>query len=221
MKHSEILETITKSKGKTPTQVELASILDVSRNTISSRAFRDMEYSLNEVEKISKAFDIDLLQISWVNHRLEDIDTREIVSNCANEGVVKVVYRPDVYLSAGYGIEVVEEQSEYMVLDERLFYTDKGLRINPKNCEIVRVSGNSMSPEYRHGDRVIIDKSITKFSDGHIFAFRYNGECYIKEINLLGKKVKAVPLNKEYDPFYIEDAEDVKIFGRIIPRVRL
>ena len=78
-----------------------------------------------------------------------------------------------------------------------------------------------MSPEYRHGDRVIIDKGDTELADGHIFAFRYKGQCYVKEINLLGNKIKCISINKEYDPFYIDENEDFQVFGRIIPRIRL
>ncbi|MCD7779464.1 MAG: S24 family peptidase [Candidatus Gastranaerophilales bacterium] len=54
-----------------------------------------------------------------------------------------------------------------------------------------------------------------------IFAFRFNGECFVKEICLLGKRVMAIPLNKEYEPFFIEETDDVEILGRVVPMVRL
>ena len=160
-----------------------------------------------EIEKISKCFNVPE----------ESLKT----TNKVNKNIVEVSYRPDVYLSAGYGIEIFDESAEKMILDAALFVTDRGNKINPKYCEIVRVSGNSMSPEYRHGDRVIIDKSETTLSDGHIFAFRYKGECYVKEINLLGNRIKCISLNKEYDPFYIEKGEAFTIIGKILPRIRL
>lgn len=225
MKHSELITKITKLKGFKPKFKDLAQILDKPVGTINSRSSRDLSYSIEELKKISEAYNIDLLNECWKDDYIEtlanDFARDKIQDISTGNASVKVAYRPNVYLSAGYGIEVADEKAEYMVLDKRLFFTDRGLRINPKNCEIVAVSGNSMAPEYRHGDRVIIDKSVTDFTDGHIFAFRYNGECYIKEINLLGNRIKAVPLNKEYDSFYIEKGEDVKILGRIIPRVRL
>ena len=134
---------------------------------------------------------------------------------------VQITYRPDVFLSAGYGVEVLDEAKETMTLDARLLTTERGCRINPQHCEIVSVSGNSMAPEYRHGDKVIIDRGDTELVDGHIFAFRYNGQCYVKEINLLGDKIKCISLNKEYDPFYINQGEQFTVLGRIIPRIRL
>jgi phage repressor protein C with HTH and peptisase S24 domain len=107
------------------------------------------------------------------------------------------------------------------MIDSRLLAKESGRKLNYSMCEVVMISGNSMSPEYRHGDRVIIDKADTELADGHIFAFRYQGQCYVKEINLLGNRIKCISLNKEYDPFYINEDEDFLVFGRIIPRIRL
>lgn len=179
-----------------------------------------------EIEKISKRFGVS-------ESALKGFDKEEYIGNLAKDyvtqranvanrrNVVEVSYRPNVYLSAGYGIEAFDESAQKMLLDSALFVSARGNRINPKYCEIVRVSGNSMAPEYRNGDRIIIDRSATTLSDGHIYAFRYNGECYVKEINLLGDRIKCISLNKEYDPFYIEKGEDFKVIGKVVPRIRL
>jgi transcriptional regulator with XRE-family HTH domain len=217
MQHQQIIDTIQNLTNKKPKQREIAEALGVEIGVIGKRATRNSNYTVEEIQKLSEYFKCDILGLSkeLILNCLDKID------NISDNNSVEVLFRPDVFLSAGYGIQVYNEDADYMVLDKRLFFTDRGTKINPKNCEIVTISGNSMAPEYRHGDRVIIDKSITQFIDGHIFAFRYNGECFIKEICILGKKIKAIPLNKEYEPFYIEPDDDVKIFGRIIPRVRL
>ena len=156
----------------------------------------------------------------WEIIALDDAFLNKKVNN-DNQDTVQITYRPDVFLSAGYGVEVLDEAKETMTLDARLLTTERGCRINPQHCEIVSVSGNSMAPEYRHGDKVIIDRGDTELVDGHIFAFRYNGQCYVKEINLLGDKIKCISLNKEYDPFYIKQGEPFTVLGRIIPRIRL
>lgn len=156
----------------------------------------------------------------WEIIALDDAFLNKKVNN-NNQDTVQITYRPDVFLSAGYGVEVLDETKETMTLDARLLTTERGCRINPQHCEIVSVSGNSMAPEYRHGDKVIIDRGDTELVDGHIFAFRYNGQCYVKEINLLGDKIKCISLNKEYDPFYINQGEQFTVLGRIIPRIRL
>lgn len=159
------------------------------------------------IEQLEKALDIKLAK---TNQEIANIN-----------GCISITYRPDVYLSAGYGVEALEERAETMLIDACLLVSERGVKYNPDKCEVVRISGNSMSPEYRHGDRVIINKDDTELIDGHIFAFRYKNQCYVKEINLMGDRVKCISLNKEYDPFYIESNEDFKVFGRILPRIRL
>lgn len=149
------------------------------------------------------------------------ITVEEITGNKPNDDYISLNFYPEVYLSAGYGVTVIDEAPEKIVIDSRLLVSDKGIRVNPELCEVVMISGNSMSPEYRHGDRVIIDRGDTELADGHIYAFRYKGQCYVKEINLLGNKIKCLSINKEYDPFYIDENEDFQVFGRIIPRIRL
>lgn len=208
----EALEHLQKVTNSKITQEELGKALGTGRANISLRIKNNSELTLPEIKKIEKYFGVNYTEIHLLN-------SQEI--NKLNADTVQITYRPDVFLSAGYGVEVLDETKETMTLDARLLTTERGYRINPQHCEIVSVSGNSMAPEYRHGDKVIIDRGDTELVDGHIFAFRYNGQCYVKEINLLGDKIKCISLNKEYDPFYINQGEQFTVLGRIIPRIRL
>lgn len=205
MQYNEVISSL-QNLTNTPRikQAEIAKILGISKQAITNRIRRGIDFSINDLEILSKHYKVDL-----VNKSEQNIDS------------IPITYRPDVYLSAGYGVEVYDESSEKILIDSRLLISERGNKINPDNCEVVRVSGNSMSPEYRHGDRVIIDKGGTELYDGHIYAFRYKDRCYVKELNLLGDKIKCISLNKEYDPFYIKEGEPFVILGRIIPRVRL
>jgi phage repressor protein C with HTH and peptisase S24 domain len=207
MKHSELLSSLQNLTNYKPTQAEIVKILGVGQSTIGNRAARDSQYSLDEIILIEQAYGI----AGMLTGSLMPV----------NDNCVSLNFYPEVYLSAGYGIEVIDEKPEKISIDARLLVSDRGTKLNHEKCEVVRISGNSMSPEYRHGDRVIIDKGDTELADGHIFAFRYKGQCYVKEINLLGNKIKCISINKEYDAFYIDESEDFLVFGRIIPRIRL
>ena len=203
MKYSELLHRLQNLIHFTPTQADLCRILNMGAATISKRSQRDSEFSNEEIEKLERHYGI----------MLQDVN---LPDEC-----ITLTYRPEVYLSAGYGVEVLDEHQETIMIDSRLLAKESGRKLNYSMCEVVMISGNSMSPEYRHGDRVIIDKGDTELADGHIFAFRYQGQCYVKEINLLGNRIKCISLNKEYDSFYINEDEDFLVFGRIIPRIRL
>lgn len=207
MKADEIIEKIFDKKGVRLNYSQLAKAMGIQRQNMAR--YKKKDVGLDHIEKIEKYYTLKLSENSTWTIPISD------------DKCVAVKYRPDVFLSAGYGYEVLSEDYEEMTLDGRLFVSDRGVKINPNNCEVVNVSGNSMSPEYRHGDRVIIDRSITQFIDGHIFAFRYNGECFIKEVNVFGKRVKCISINPTYEAFFIEPDDEIAVFGRIIPRVRL
>lgn len=134
---------------------------------------------------------------------------------------VEIQYLPEIKLSAGYGAEVYDEHPETVTIAKKLLLTEKGLMINPKYCKIVTVSGDSMLPEYRDGDKVIIDESIKTFIDGHVFAFGLDGQCYIKLVNVLPNKIKCIPLNEKYDTFYLSENDNFTVYGMILPRIRL
>ena len=215
MNINEVQDTLQKLKNTKITQSEIAKALKKDRSNINAKAKRGTELKLIEVEQLEKYFNVVLTESACHTAKLID----EIGSTKLQQA--KIEYFPDVYLSAGFGVEVLDEHSEIVIIDERFLMSERGMRVNPKNCKMVRISGNSMFPEYHHGDRVIIDESDTNLTDGQIYAFRYDGQCYVKEINRAGNKIKCISVNKEYEPFVIERDVDFKVFGRILPRIRL
>ena len=204
----EVQTSLQKLTNRKITYTDIGNIIGTGRANISLRAKNNSQLTSKELNLLEAAYNVSLSGNKQIKH-------------IENDDCIPLTYYPDVYLSAGYGVEIYDEGKETMLVDSRLLVSERGNKINPEHCEIVRVSGNSMSPEYRHGDRVIIDRGDTELLDGHIFAFRYNGSCFVKEINLLGDKIKCISLNKEYDPFYIKKGEQFTVLGRIIPRVRL
>ncbi len=207
----EILDTLQETSKIKISQADIAAALGTTRSNISLRIKNNSEANYQEIQKIEKHFNISLA----------NSPCRPQSNNLINANFPQIQYFPDVYLSAGYGVEVLDENSEYIVIDEQFLMSERGMKVNPKNCKMVRISGNSMFPEYHHGDRVIIDESDTNLTDGQIYAFRYDGQCYVKEINRAGNKIKCISINKDYEPFIIERDVDFKVFGRILPRIRL
>ena len=211
---NEAQATLQKLKKCKIPQSEIAKALKKDRSNINAKAKRGTELKLTEVQELEKYFDVVLTESTYnLAQQINNIETKSQLA--------QIEYYPDVYLSAGYGCEVMDEYSETVILDSRFLMSERGMRVNPKNCKMVCISGNSMFPEYHHGDRVIIDESDTNLTDGQIYAFRYDGQCYVKEINRAGNKIKCISVNKEYEPFFIERDVDFKVFGRILPRIRL
>lgn len=216
MNVGELQPLLQNLKNEKITQSEIAKALGVSKQTISARAKQNSWVARQELDKIDKFFNVNIMT-AWIAQQ----ETSQGMPENTVANFVQLVYRPNVYLSAGYGVEINDEHTQKLVIDSNILMSERGLNVNPKYCEIVKVSGNSMSPEYQHGDRVIIDKNDKNLTDGQIYAIRYDGQCYIKEINRAGNQIRCISVNKEYRPFDIERDVDFEVFGRIIPRVRL
>lgn len=218
MEFTELKTNLQNLTNSEITYQKIADVLGLKRSTISTRKGKGSKVKFDEIKRIEKYFDVCLTESACQTAKLvEELEEKRQ----SDVNLAKIEYFPDVYLSAGYGCEVLDEYSETVVIDSRFLMSERGMPVNPKNCKMVCISGNSMFPEYHHGDRVIIDESDLNLTDGQIYAFRYDGQCYVKEINRAGNKIKCISVNKEYEPFFIERDVDFKVFGRILPRIRL
>ncbi len=216
MNITELLEKL-KELNKNLTARQISEIWGMNEQSFSKKKREKTAIKYKNIKQLEDYLNISLTDTSMV----KIIDNIDKNNNNVNFDYSFIKYYPDVYLSAGYGIEVFDESFETVIIDSRFLISERGLSVEPEHCRMVKVSGNSMFPEYHHGDRVIIDESDTNLTDGQIYAFRYDGQCYVKEINRAGNKIKCISINKEYEPFEIERDVDFKVFGRIIPRVRL
>ncbi len=217
MDFKELKTTLQNLTNSEVSYQKIADVLGRKLSTISTRKSNGSKVKFDELKRLEKYFKVILTDTACQSAKIIE----EIEENRNKIELARLEFFPDVYLSAGYGCEVLDENSETVVIDSRFLMSERGMRVNPKNCKMVCVSGNSMFPEYQHGDRVIIDESDTNLTDGQIYAFRYDGQCYVKEINRAGNKIKCISVNKEYEPFFIERDVDFKVFGRILPRIRL
>lgn len=75
----------------------------------------------------------------------------------------------------------------------------------------LRISGNSMEPDYHDGD-IILVKGRPTIQIGEIGVFVVNGSGYIKE---LGKN-KLISLNDEYDDIILTENDSVWCMGEVI-----
>ena len=88
----------------------------------------------------------------------------------------------------------------------------------------MRVTGNSMYPQFQDGDIVIVLKQETLDHSGQIGVICYgDGEMTIKRINYVNGEdwLELIPLNSEFPPKRIEgaDLEQCKVIG--IPRIMI
>ncbi|EFQ8336583.1 helix-turn-helix transcriptional regulator [Salmonella enterica] len=73
-----------------------------------------------------------------------------------------------------------------------------------KNIEIGNARGDSMSPTISPGDLLFLDKTISYFDGDGIYAFCFDGECYVKRLQKIGQKIIVLSDNPNYQPWHIE-----------------
>ena len=140
MKFEELQATLQNLTNSKITYQEIADALGRKLSTISTRKGDGSELRLNELKKIESYFDVVLTDSACQTAKLIE----EIEQNRNNVELATIEYYPDVYLSAGFGVEVLDESFEHVIIDERFLTSERGMRVNPKNCKMVRISGNSM-----------------------------------------------------------------------------
>ena len=86
----------------------------------------------------------------------------------------------------------------------------------PENADFgVRISGDSMEPEYHNGEIAWIQQRDSLCS-GEIGIFYLNGEAYIKKLYDEPDGLRLISLNKKYTPIIIKESDSFKIFGKVI-----
>jgi repressor LexA len=113
---------------------------------------------------------------------------------------------------AGVPIEAIEDVEEYIDIYPRFV----------KHGELfaLRVQGDSMEPDLRSGDIVIIEKQ-EFIENGDIAVIRVNGEdVTLKRVKLTNKGLMLIPSNPAYDPVFFDSDQvatlPVTIIGKVI-----
>lgn len=83
---------------------------------------------------------------------------------------------------------------------------------------LMDVFGNSMSPEIKDGDTVLIDQSQTDIFAGTVYAVGVEDTIMVKRIEKHPRKLVLLSDNKEYEPIFLPDDEmdRVRIIGKVL-----
>ena len=234
MAFKEQLKAARLAKGYT--QEQLATAIGVAKSTFTGYEKGNSEPNMLTIKKLMEILEVDANYLwydendnsnSFVTSFIEQqiikkyrlIDetgknTVEFVLNDIYDRCVKepaplyeTVLKPAYQcgLSAGTGLyafdDVPTEQIE--------------VPIDFKDIDfVISVSGDSMEPTYRDGDKVMIKKQ-RDIKIGEIGAFMVNGEAYIKE---LGNKC-LISHNKKYAPIHFNESMRIDCIGKVIEKL--
>ena len=88
----------------------------------------------------------------------------------------------------------------------------------PDQMVLLDIFGNSMEPDMRDGDTVLVDQSQKNILAGAIFALGIEDTIMVKRVEKHPQKLVLRSDNRDYAPIYLEgdDANQVRILGKVI-----
>lgn len=119
--------------------------------------------------------------------------------------------------SAGHGALVEDETPSQYIAIKKANLTAAG--VNTNNLMIIYARGDSMEPTFYSGDPLFIDRSYhTVAPDGGIYVFNYNGELFVKRLQLtFTGDLLVISDNAKYREMTIpkSDLDNLNIVGRV------
>ncbi len=189
-------------------QTELASALNINRSAITQARKKD---SIPDkwILKLYRAFGLspEWLETGYGPTFLKQSDS--------NDALFKNVPKVKARLSAGGGsFEVGSEIKGYYGF-RKDWLTTKG---NVNKMVLMDIFGNSMEPEIKDGDTVLIDESQKDILAGAIYAVGIDDTIMVKRLEKHPNKLVLHSDNKEYSPIYFQgsDINSIRIIGKVI-----
>ena len=90
----------------------------------------------------------------------------------------------------------------------------------PEALRILKVRGNSMEPELREGDRIVVDTARTVPAPGELFVLWDGAGLVVKRVEALTANgtLRLAPAHPDY-PAYERPADEVHVVGKVLWKV--
>ena len=189
-------------------QTELAAVLQINRSAVTQARKKDTV----PARWILQLFRIFGLNPIWLEN---GVGEPYMKPSSTEETEFKHIPKVRARLSAGGGsFEVGSEIEQYYAFRNDWLRT-KG---SPERMVLMDIFGNSMEPELKDGDAVLIDESQKEIIAGAIFAVGVEETILVKRIEKHPSKLVLRSDNKDYAPIFLEgsDCESVRIIGKVV-----
>lgn len=185
------------------TKENFAKDLGYGLTALKSWISEETSPNLQTILKICDKYQVNLEWLAKGN------GSPAVGSTLREDGLPIKVY--DVKLSAGPGCFAQDETLLETIIVPNQMVDRYNLN---SHCVGALVDGMSMEPKLHDGDIVILDRSVDTFEDDNVYAFYYEGHCYIKQLQKLGNTLKVKSLNPDYDSWTIDNSNEIIIAGK-------
>lgn len=189
-------------------QSELADALQINRSAITQARYKN---------SIPDKWILHLYRTFGLNPDWIETGQGSIYSHLpqAVDSPYKDIPKVKARLSAGGGsFEVGSEIQGFYAFQTEWLHT-KG---NPDRMVMMDIFGNSMEPELKDGDTVLIDEAQKDIIAGAVYAVGVDDTIMVKRIEKHPNTLVLLSENPSYAPIYLEgeDTQSVRIIGKVI-----
>ncbi len=188
-------------------QANLAKVLSVSRSAITQAKRND---------SIPKKWIFELSRLYNLNPTWLEKGTGPTFSNQNNyQEIFLQVPKVRARLSAGDGSFETEPEIEEFYSFRNDWLSKKG---KSEDMVLMDIIGNSMEPELKERDTVLIDQSQKAVLAGAIYAVGLDDTIVVKRLEKRPKELVLLSENRSYPPisFRGEEMNSVRIIGKVI-----
>lgn len=212
-KLSIVLKKLRESRNLTI--VELANKAGLGKGTVGDIETGRSKSTVETLNKIAIALELnenekDLLDSAFLGRKITQSKKNDSKSKLQYIGQIKqkkIPFFPDIQASAGYGcLNEDETELEFIEVPEEL--------AKPGNIAI-RVFGESMEPEIKDGDTIVIETSCVECIKNKIIVVNYQGAVYLKKFVEEGDTCYLVSINPYYPRIKVLDKAELKVIGKL------
>lgn len=201
---TEKIKDLRQSRGLNKRQ--MAELLELPYTTYNNYEIGVREANSDVLKKISKTFGVSvdfLIDNSEFVYGNINLPTPQIIDDNVEFPIIGDV-------AAGFDKIAIEDWTGDKIQIPSTYLKGR----NKDEFFVLRIKGDSMYPEYRDGDKVIVLKQNAVDYSGQIAVAIYgNNMGTIKKIEYKKECIKLVPINPQYQPEEIKDAETLHILG--------
>ena len=188
-------------------QASLAKTLSISRAAIT-QAKKNDSIPIKWITELSRLFNVNP---DW----LEKGTGSKVLSQNIYHEIFLQVPKIKARLSAGGGSFETEPEIEEFYSFRKDWLSKKG---KARDMVLMDIFGNSMEPELKEGDTVLIDQSQKAVLAGAIYAVGFDDTIVVKRLEKRPKELVLLSENERYPMmrFRDEEMDNVRIIGKVI-----
>ena len=188
-------------------QASLAKTLSISRAAIT-QAKKNDSIPIKWITELSRLFNVNP---DW----LEKGTGSKVLSQSIYHEIFLQVPKVKARLSAGGGSFETEPEIKEHYSFRKDWLSKKG---KARDMVLMDIIGNSMEPELKEGDTVLIDQSQKAVLAGAIYAVGYDDTIVVKRLEKQPKELVLLSENERYPMMRFRDDEmdNVRIIGKVI-----